>query len=122
MLSIAAASALVITGVIHLLPLSGVLGADQLSRLYGLTVTDPSLTILMRHRAVLFGLLGAFLILAALKSELRTLAFVAGLISVATFIWLAWVTPGHNAAIRNVVIADWVALVALVAGAAAHLR
>ena len=58
---------LMVVGVIHLLPLSGVLGGARLVSLYGISIDDPNLEILMRHRAVLFGLLGAFLIYAAFK-------------------------------------------------------
>lgn len=52
---------LVVVAVIHLLPLSGVLGSERLAALYGLSFNEPNLAILMRHRAVLFGLLGLFL-------------------------------------------------------------
>ena len=53
--------ALLIAGAIHLLPLSGVTGAAALERLYGVAVDSPDLALLLRHRAVLFGLLGGFL-------------------------------------------------------------
>lgn len=43
---------LVVVGVIHLLPLSGVIGGGQLSALYGLPFDEPNLAILMRHRCV----------------------------------------------------------------------
>lgn len=46
---------LFLVGVIDLLPLSGVLGANSLPALYGATFTDPNILMLMRHRAVLFG-------------------------------------------------------------------
>lgn len=110
---------LVITGVIHLLPLSGVLGADQLARLYGLPFHEPNLEILMRHRAVLFGLLGAFLIAAAFMPVLQTAAFIAGFVSVVSFLWLAWRVGGYNPHISRVVVADGVALVCLLIGGAA---
>ena len=64
---------LVLAGVIHLLPLSGLLGAERLAALYGLDFSEPNLSILMRHRAVLFGLLGAFLVFAAFRPSLQTL-------------------------------------------------
>ena len=53
-------------GVFALLPLAGVLGAGRLSALYGIAFEEPNLVLLMRHRAVLFGLLGVFLAIAAL--------------------------------------------------------
>ncbi len=109
---------LLITGVIHLLPLSGVLGAEQLARLYGMPFGEPNLQILMRHRAVLFGLLGAFLIAAAFMPTLQTAAFIAGFASVVSFLWLAWSVGGYNAQISRVVVADLVALVCLVIGGA----
>ena len=55
---------LVVVGIIHLLPLSGVLGAERLAALYGLPFAESYPAILMRHRAVLFGLLGLFFIFA----------------------------------------------------------
>ena len=105
---------LIIVGIIHLLPLSGVLSANQLSALYGLSFQEPNLEILMRHRAILFGLLGAFLIYAAFKTALQPLAFIAGFVSVLSFLALAWSVGGYNGAIRNVVIADIVAIVCLI--------
>ena len=62
----AIAGLLIVVGLIQIAPVTGVLGADRLSELYGLSFDEPNLAILMRHRAVLFGLLGAFLIYAAI--------------------------------------------------------
>jgi drug/metabolite transporter (DMT)-like permease len=114
-------ASLVLAGVIHLLPLSGLLGAERLAALYGLDFSEPNLTILMRHRAVLFGLLGAFLVFAAFKPSLQALAFIAAFASVLSFLLLAWSSGGYNAQVGRVVTADLVALVALVIGAAAYV-
>ena len=109
---------LVLAGIIHLLPLPGVFGADRLLALYGVPLQDANLIILMRHRAVLFGLLGGFLIYAAFKPVLQPTAFIAGLISVVSFLLIAWSVGEYNDAVRNIVIADAVALIALLVAAA----
>lgn len=114
-------TALVVAAIIHLLPLSGVLGAAQLEKLYGLPFGEPNLEILMRHRAVLFGLLGGFLLVAVFRPELHGMALVAGMASVISFLYLAWSVGGYNAAIDRVFTVDVVALVCLVAGSIVHL-
>ena len=114
-------AALLVVGLIHLLPLSGVLGAAHLGTLYGIAVDEPNALLLMRHRAVLFGLLGVFLAIAAFRPAWRGAAFVAGLVSVVSFLLLAWSGDGYNAAIERVVAADVVALVCLLIGGGVHL-
>ena len=111
---------LVVAGLIHLLPLSGVLGGERLDSLYGLSFSEPNLAILMRHRAVLFGLLGIFLIFATFKPAYRTAAFIGGFVSVVSFLYLAWSVGGYNEQIARVFTADIVALACLVIGGAAH--
>jgi hypothetical protein len=113
---------LVVVGVIHLLPLSGVLGPAQLQSLYGLAFDDPNALILMRHRAVLFGLVGLFLVYAAFRPAFQAAAFAGGLVSVISFLWLASVTNGYNASVGRVVVVDWFALSLLVVGLAGYIR
>lgn len=114
-------AALILVGLIHCLPLAGVLGAEQLASMYGIAVEEPNLLILMRHRAVLFGILGALLILAAFMERLQVFAFVAGFLSVVSFLALAGSTEGFNADIGRVVTADLVALALLSLGLAARI-
>ncbi|MGJ7501488.1 phosphopantetheine adenylyltransferase [Variovorax sp. ZT5P49] len=115
-------ASLVIAGLIHLLPLAGVLSAARLSALYGITVTEPNLEILMRHRAVLFGLLGLFLCYAAFRPPYQVVALAAGLCSVVSFLLLAWAVGGYNAQLSKVFAVDVAALLVLVVGAGALLR
>ena len=113
---------LLVAGAIHLLPLVGVLGGERLNALYGIALDEPNLQILMRHRAVLFGLLGALLVAAAFVPTLRGAALVGGLVSVLAFLLLACSAPVYNEALRRVVVADWIALACLVPALALHLR
>ena len=53
---------LALVAVVHLLPLIGVRGSEALERLSGVAITDPSLLVLMQHRAVLFGIIGGVLV------------------------------------------------------------
>ena len=122
MASTLSAAALVLVAVIHLLPLPGVLGADTLARLYGIPVEGGDLALLLRHRAVLFGLLGAGLVAAVFLPAWRPAAYVAAFVSVASFLVLAALEAPANAAITRVVIADAVALGLLVLGAVAEWR
>ncbi|MBN8481228.1 MAG: hypothetical protein J0L88_06500 [Xanthomonadales bacterium] len=111
--------ALLVVAIIHLLPLSGVLGGERLAALYGLSFAEPNLEILMRHRAVLFGLLGAFFLVAAFRPSLQRGAIVAGFVSVGSFLWLAWSVGNANASVSRVVSADLVALGCLIVAALA---
>ncbi|TWO70857.1 phosphopantetheine adenylyltransferase [Caenimonas sedimenti] len=113
------AIALFLVGLIHLLPLAGVLGAARLASLYGVDATEPNLQILLRHRAVLFGLLGLFLCTSAFRPALQPLAWIGGFISVVSFIVIAWAVGGANAQVGRVFAMDLAALALLLVAAAA---
>lgn len=115
------AISLILVGIIHLLPLSGVLSAEKLMALYGIAFDEPNLEILMRHRAVLFGVLGGFLTLAAFKPIFQFAALLAGSISVVSFLYLAWAVGSYNEHIGRVFLADVMALGFLVIGFFAYL-
>lgn len=112
---------LVAAGIVHLVPLSGVLGIERLADLYGLSFDEPNLAILMRHRAVLFGLIGSFLVYSAFRPALQMLALAGGIISVVSFLWLAAGTANYNAHISRVFLVDVVVLACLIVGAIARI-
>jgi hypothetical protein len=113
-------SVLCIVALIHALPVMGVLGGSQLSKLYGLPVEDPNLQIVLRHRAVLFSLLAAFMAYAIARPDLHRLALVAGWVSVSSFLVLAHAVGGYNAALITVVRVDVLALALLAAATVVH--
>lgn len=104
---------LLIVAIIHLVPISGVLGIAKLESLYGTPIASNELAILMRHRAVLFGILGVFFVYAAFKPALQPMAFLAAFATLASFFYLAFSIGAYNAAIRKIVIGDVVAALAL---------
>lgn len=104
---------LVIAGIIKLLPVIGVLGANRLSALYSIPFEEPNLLILMQHRAVLFGLLGAFLIWAAFRPALQPFAFIAGFVSAISFILIAQIVGNYNPGITKVIFADVIVTICL---------
>ncbi len=103
--------------VIHLLPMLGGARQQSLAALYGLDVTDPNLAILLRHRAVLFGLLGAVARSRRSYRPGRNAALIAAGISTVSFLLIVLTTGGYNAALTRVVTADIVAIVCLVLAA-----
>ena len=112
---------LVFVGIIHLLPLAGVLGVSRLNKIYGITIDGPDLAILMRHRAVLFGLLGGFFIAAAFVPELQLSAFIMSFISIVSFLMLTWTTHGYSSQMVRIVKIDLFALLLLIVGFAVYL-
>jgi hypothetical protein len=110
------AATLLIAALVHLLPVVGVFGPAPLAALYGIAISDPDTEILMRHRAVLFGLLGVFLGVAAFHAPFQAAGFVAGLVSVLAFLLIALSVGQYNALLSRVVMADVFAAVVLVAG------
>jgi hypothetical protein len=114
-------AALLFAAAIHLPPLVGVLGPARLAKLYGVPIAEPNLEILMRHRAVLFGLLGAFFGYAAFDPALWDLGLIAGIVSIVAFIGLARRIGGATPQLARVVRVDVVALVLLVVAGVARL-
>ena len=106
---------LVLVGLMNFYPVIGVLSADTLRNLYGVIILDNDLLILMRHRAILFGILGIFIVISAFRPNLQPSAIVVGLISMMAFIGLALGTGELGEPIQKVMIADLIGSLGLVA-------
>jgi hypothetical protein len=91
--------------IIHLLPVAGVLGRPALERAYGVTLASSDLVILLQHRALMFGLLAGVCLYAAVTPAWRWPVAIIALISMLSFVIIAWMHP-HNAAITRVIWAD----------------
>jgi hypothetical protein len=120
-MKIIVSSILFVVSAIHLLPVVGVLGPKSLTKLYGVTFSDSNTELLLRHRAVLFSIIGLFLLLSVFKTEYQPIAICIGLISVASFLLLTWSIEGLNSEISRVVKVDWVALILLIVAGAINI-
>lgn len=101
-------------GLLNLVPVIGVLSAEQITSLYGISVQSADLEILMRHRAVMLGLIGGFLLLAAFRPSLQMPAASIGLVSMSSFVLLAYLAGDYGDQIHRVVVADIIGSVAAV--------
>jgi hypothetical protein len=112
-MAVIASIGLAIAGIVNLLPVTGVLGVSWLRSLYGFDVAGADLEILLRHRAVLFGIVGGLLLAAVFRSSLRAVAVAVGFVSMAGFLVVALIVGSYGPAIARVVWADVAALLAL---------
>ena len=109
------------SALIHLLPLVGALGPAQVARMYDVKVDGPDLTVLLVHRAVLFGLVGAALVAAIFCEDARPYVIGGVLVSDVAFLAIAGRNPGINAAMKRVVGADVISIVLLLVAGVAEL-
>jgi hypothetical protein len=113
--------ALLVAGLSHLLPGSGVTGAAALKRMYGVENLDPNTSILLQHRALLFAVLALLMFGAIAVPSLRVTVLTVALFSAASFIAVALSVGNYNSAIARVVTADVIASIFLVAGLIAEI-
>ena len=104
---------LLAAGLINFLPVIGILSAARLESAYGIAVNEPNLTILLKHRALLFGLLGGVILYAAFNRSLQPLAFVLGFVSMLGFILLCWQADDVNPLLKKIAVIDVIGLVLL---------
>lgn len=114
--------AFALTGLIHLLPLAGVMGRATLERVYGVHLGEGhDLVILMQHRAVLFGLVAAACLLAVALPGWRFAAGIAALVSMLSFVLIAALQP-HGEAIGTVMWIDVAAALLMAATLLLHIK
>ena len=105
--------ALVVAAVINLMPLPGLWSVAHMESLYGIPVREPTLELLLRHRALLFGLIGLLMLAGAFHRPLQTAAILAALVSMVGFMVLAAQSPELAAPLRRVALADLIATLLL---------
>ncbi|ALG08319.1 hypothetical protein [Kibdelosporangium phytohabitans] len=113
---------LVIAALINMLPGLGAVSVTFAQSAYGVEISGPDMTVLMRHRATLFAVLGACLLVSVFRPHLRTAAVTANAVSLGGFVFLVTTTTPANASIQRIAWIDVVGLVILALGAALAQR
>ena len=108
---------LVVVGLVNLAPVLGIFSGSKMEKAYDVRIASKDLEILMRHRALLFGVLGGFIIYAAFFPVYHIAAMVMAGVSMIGFAVLVVLVGGYNASIFKVLIGDLVGIAFLVAAA-----
>jgi hypothetical protein len=104
------ALAFAVVAAIHLMPIAPVFMPETLSRLYGVAPGDTTLLVLLRHRALLFVIIGALCLWATWWAPVRPAALLAAAINVVGFLGFYALYGTPAGALRVIAIADLVAV------------
>ena len=108
---------LFVAGVINLLPSILAFFPSKISKSYGIDVPNANYELLLRHRAILFAMIGGFMIFSAVIKKYYEISTLAGLVSMVSFVLLYFlIGKGINAELKKVMIIDVVAIVILLIG------
>jgi heme A synthase len=108
---------LFVAGVINLLPSLLAFLPEKIVKSYGIEIPNANYELLLRHRAILFGIIGGLMIYAALDKKHYELSTIAGLVSMISFIILYFlIGKDINSELKKVMIIDVVATVILCIG------
>jgi heme A synthase len=101
---------LFIAGLINLLPALLAFLPDKISKSYGIDIPNSNYELLLRHRAILFGIIGGLMIFSAVVKKYYEIATTAGLISMLSFIILYFlIDKDINSELKKVMMIDVVA-------------
>ena len=102
--------ALFLAGIINILPAFLAFIPDKISKSYGIELPNENFELLLRHRAILFGIIGGLMIYSAIAKKYYTIATSVGLISMVSFILLFFlIGKDINSELKNIMIVDIVA-------------
>lgn len=107
---------LLISGAINIFPSALVFLPERISDSYGIKLQNPDFELLLRHRAVLFGIIGGLMIYSALTKKYYSISVIVGLISMLSFVILYFSLNGINDELTKVMKFDIAAIVILIIG------
>ena len=108
---------LFVAGVINFIPSFLAFIPSKISSSYGVEVSTANYELLLRHRAVMLGIIGGFMIYAAISKKQYSDAIVLGMISMVSFVIFYVMMKGEiNPQLTKVMKMDVLAIVVLLIG------
>ncbi len=108
---------LFIAGMINMLPSILAFLPNKIGSSYGIEIPNSNYELLLRHRAVLFGIVGGILIYSAITKKNYSMAVLIGLVSMVSFIILLKLSDGEiNAELNKVMNIDIIGIIILLIG------
>jgi len=107
---------LFISGVINFIPSILAFLPQRLANSYGIELSNANFELLLRHRAVLFGIIGGVMIYAAISKKYYRISVSMGLISMISFVVLFMSIQKINAELETVMKLDVLAIFILLVG------
>jgi hypothetical protein len=108
---------LFVVGVINVLPVLGVISATRLSQAYAIELNSNDLVILMRHRALLFGIVGGFILYAVFVPRYQAPAMVMAAVAMIGYVFFMWQEGDYNPALHKIMVIDFMGILCLVGAA-----
>jgi hypothetical protein len=108
-----------IVGLINFVPVLAVISVQKLEEAYSISLVSNDLIILMRHRALLFGVLGGFILYSAFVPAYQGPAMLMAAISMIGYAALMYSVGGYNDSLYKVLIIDYIGIVFLAVAVAA---
>ena len=106
---------LCLVGLINFIPVIGVISLEKVNQLYGLSASDNNLALLLRHRALLFGIVGGVIIYSVFNAQYQNLAMVLAALSMVGFMVLSMLIGDTNEELLKVFKADIAGVLLLIA-------
>jgi hypothetical protein len=108
---------LIVVGLINFLPVIGVISATKITQAYSVELAGNDLAILLRHRALLFGIVGGFILYSVFVPQYQVAAMIMAAISMVGYLCVMWSEGGYNSSLIKVAIVDMVGVGLLVTAA-----
>ncbi len=91
---------------LNMAPMISAVMPSKLTSLYGVDPSDANLLTLLQHRAVMLGLIGLALAVAAHRPELRWPSLILGVLSMGSFLVFALARGQMSGALGKIAYAD----------------